>query len=149
MTTPNPCGECSMCCQHLLIEALEKPAGVLCSHFKGGCTIYEGRPNSCRGFHCGWLKSQRLAPAWRMGPEWRPDRAKFIMFIKRMSLRVVEGYELLVYVGDRLTVVFPNEDVDLGPVKPEDKIVFGYTERDGQQVPCATVLSDLPEKSQR
>ena len=26
MTTPNPCGECSMCCQHLLIEALEKPA---------------------------------------------------------------------------------------------------------------------------
>ncbi len=167
MTTPNSCGECGMCCKLLAIEALDKPAGAWCGHFRRGCSIYADRPPACAGFHCVWLKSERL------GPEWRPDRAKFVMyterddrrlnvivdpahplawkrepyygFIKRMSQRVTDGYELLVCVGERRIVVFPHEDIDLGVVKPEHKVVFGYARRDGEQVPYAMVLSDLPD----
>ncbi len=171
MTPSNSCGDCSMCCQHLLIEELEKPAGVLCGHFKdSACAIYDGRPNACRGFHCAWLKSQRLPPGSRMGPDWRPDVARFVMyteradqrlnvvvdpayplawtrepyygFIKRLSQRVAEGFELLVFVDDRRIVVFPDEDMDLGPVKPGDEIVFGYATRDGREVPYAEVVKE-------
>jgi hypothetical protein len=171
MTTSNSCGDCDLCCRLLAIEALEKPPGLLCSHFHGGCSIYEDRPDACRGFHCLWLKSERLTPQARMGPHWRPDRAKFMMYtergglrqtvvvdqayplawkrepyygyLKRLSLRATEGYELLVYVGDRRFVIFPDEDVDLGLVGPQHEVVFGQTERDGRQVPCARIVDAL------
>lgn len=169
MIASNSCGECDMCCRLLAIEVLEKPAGPLCHHFEGGCSIYEDRPAACRSFRCIWLKSERLPLGSRMGPEWRPDRAKFTMyterddrrlnvvvdpayplawtrepyygFLKRMSHRVNEAHELLIYVGDRRIVVFPHEDVDLGPVQPGDEIVFAYADRDGRQVPCAEIVS--------
>jgi hypothetical protein len=156
-----------MCCKLLVIEELQKDAGVWCGHYKRGCTVYEHRPAVCRGFHCVWLKSERL------GPEWRPDRAKFLMyterddkrlnvivdpahplawkrepyysFIKRMSQRVADGHELLVCVGDRRIAVFPEVDVDLGLVNPEHKIVFGYARQEGGHAPYAMVLSDLAE----
>lgn len=161
-----------MCCRLLTIEELEKPAGLLCDHYAGGCAIYEDRPDACRGFRCIWLKSERLAPGSRLGPEWRPDRANFMMyteqdgrrlnvivdpahslawkrepyygFLKRTSSRVTEGHELLVYVGDRRIVVFPDEDLDLGLVGPEHKVEFGFTERDGRQIPYARVFRDPP-----
>ena len=75
MSTPNRCGECGMCCQLLAIEALEKPGGPWCAHFKDGCSIYEDRPDACRGFRCAWLKAERLAPELRLELEWRPGRA--------------------------------------------------------------------------
>jgi hypothetical protein len=168
MTSSNACGECDMCCRLLAIEVLEKPPGPLCGHFQDGCcSVYQDRPDACRGFHCLWLKSERLTPEVRMSPQWRPDRAKFMMysehgdrrlnvvvdadhpqawtrepyygFLKRLSHRVAEGYELLVFVGDRRIVIFPDEDVDLGPVKPEDEIVFGYAQREGRRVPYARI----------
>ncbi len=120
-----------------------------------------------------WLKSERLALESRLGPEWRPDQAKFMMYtergdkrlnvvvdpahplawkrepyygyLKRLSRRVAEGFELLVYVGDQRIVVFPDEDVDLGVVKPEHQIVIGYTERDGRQIPYAKIVIELPK----
>lgn len=173
MSTMNSCGECGVCCTLLAIEELGKPAGPACEHLQGGCAIYDDRPSSCRGFHCLWLKSERLTPEARMGPDWRPDRAGFVMyserggmrlnvvvdpahpqawkrepyysFIKRMADRVAEGLELLVHVGDLVTVVFPTEEVDLGPVQPEHTLVSGYAEREGRQVPYAMLLSDPPQ----
>lgn len=163
------CGDCGMCCKLLAIQALDKAAGTWCSHFKAGCSIYADRPPACSGFICLWLDSEKLDDAWR------PDRAKFLMYtekdgrrlnvivdpaqplawkrepyyrrIKAMSQRAQDGYELVVCIGDRRIVVFPHEDVDLGPVNPEHKIVSGYATHDGERVPFAMVLSDadLPQ----
>ena len=52
------CGECSLCCKLLRIEAFNKPVGTWCAHCapgRGGCTIYETRPTECREFFCAWL----------------------------------------------------------------------------------------------
>ncbi len=161
------CGDCGMCCKLLSIEALAKPAGAWCGSFKRGqgCSIYADRPPACQGFICLWLDSEKLDDAWR------PDRAKFLMYterddrrlnvivdpsqpgawqkepyysrIKAMSQRAIDGYELVVCIGDRRIVVFPHEDVDLGVINPEHKLICGYALRDGVQVPYAMVLSDL------
>lgn len=166
--TEKSCGACGMCCKLLAIRELEKSAGVWCGNFRRGtgCGIYADRPPACRGFMCLWLDSEKLDDAWR------PDRAKFLMYtekdgkrlnvivdpaqpaawkrepyyrrIKAMSQRALEGYELVVCIDQRRIVVFPHEDVDLGVVDPEHKLVSGYAERDGQMVPYAMILSDLP-----
>ena len=60
-----------------------------------------------------------------------------------MSQRVEDGYELVVCIGDQRIVVFPHEDVNLGRVNPDHRIVSGLALRDGQKVPYAMVLSDL------
>ena len=168
---PNSCGECGMCCKLLGVGSLDKVAGPWCHHFKGGCEIYQDRPAECRSFHCAWLKAERLAPEARMGPEWRPDRSHLVLYterggmrlnvvvdpadpvawkrepyygyIKRMSLRATEGLELVVFVGERRIVIFPDDEVDLGPVKPEQEIVVGFKERGRRRFPYATVL-DCP-----
>ena len=72
--------------------------------------------------------------AWKREPYYRR--------IKTMSQRAHDGYELVVCIGERRIVVFPHEDVDLGPVNPEHKIVSGYATKDGERVPFAMVLSD-------
>lgn len=161
------CGECGMCCKLLTIQSLDKPAGAWCGHFKraAGCGVYDERPLACRGFICLWLDSEKLDEAWR------PDRAKFLMYtekdgqrlnvivdpnqpgawkrepyyrrLKAMSELALEGRELVVCIGDRRIVVFPHEDVDLGLVDPEHKLVSGYAERDGMMVPYAMILSDV------
>jgi hypothetical protein len=171
MTPSNSCGDCDLCCRLLAIEELGKAAGPLCDHYVGACAIYEDRPASCRGFRCQWLKSESLAPAFRMEPEWRPDRANLVIYterggmrlnvvveptdpfawkrepyygyIKRMSQRAAEGLEVVVFVDDRRIVIFPDDEIDLGPVKPEQEIVVGYTERGRRRIPYATVL-DVP-----
>ena len=120
---------------------------------------------SCVTTVCLWLDSEKLDEAWR------PDRAKFLMYtekdgqrlnvivdpnqpgawkrepyyrrLKAMSELALEGRELVVCIGDRRIVVFPHEDVDLGLVDPEHKLVSGYAERDGMMVPYAMILSDV------
>ena len=161
------CGECGMCCKLLAIQSLDKPAGAWCGHFKraAGCGVYDERPPACRSFVCLWLDSEKLDEAWR------PDRAKFLMYtekdgqrlnvivdpnhagawkrepyyrrLKAMSELALEGRELVVCIGDRRIVVFPHEDVDLGLVDPEHKLVSGYAERDGMMVPYAMILSNV------
>jgi len=162
------CGSCGMCCKLLGVDAVQKPAGSWCRHYRRGqgCEIYHERPGACASFECLWLDSDKL------GEAWRPDRAKFVMYtereglrlnvivdpasptawrrepyysrIKAMSQRTAEGCELVVCVGERRIVVFPHEDVDLGLVDPEHKIVSGFALRDGERVPYAMVLSDAP-----
>lgn len=165
-TTSKTCGDCGLCCKLLAIQALDKPAGAWCGHFRkgAGCTAYATRPGACRGFECLWLGSEKLDEAWK------PSRARFLMYtekdgkrlnvvvdpadptawkrapyydrIKRMSSRAYDGHELVVCIGDRRIVVFPEQDADLGVVDPEHKIVSGYADRDGEQVAFAMVLSD-------
>ena len=164
------CGECGMCCKLLAIAPLDKPAGAWCVNFRrgAGCAVYSDRPPPCVGFMCLWLDSEKLDDAWR------PDRARFLMYtekdgrrlnvivdpaspmawkrepyyrrIKAMSQRALEGYELVVCIDTRRIVVFPHEDVDLGLVNPDHKLVTGYAERDGLSVPYALVLSDVTQE---
>ncbi len=69
------CGTCSLCCKVVGVEELNKPIGAWCPHCKrqNGCAIYQARPPSCRTFVCQWLLADGL------GPEWKPDRAKFAL----------------------------------------------------------------------
>ena len=51
---------------------------------------------------------------------------------------------MLVSIGDRRIVVFPDQEADLGIIDPDrHKIISGYAMKDGQQVAFALVASDL------
>ena len=71
------CGECSLCCKLLRIEAFNKPVGTWCSHCapgRGGCTIYETRPTECRDFYCAWLTTPALGHRRSNLPAGRQSR---------------------------------------------------------------------------
>ena len=76
------CGECSMCCKVLGIEALNKPIGTWCPHCapgRGGCTVYETRPAECRSYECQWLIDKEL------GDEWKPLISKMALSLLRLN----------------------------------------------------------------
>ena len=141
------CGDCSLCCKLLRIEALGKPAGTWCAHCapgRGGCRIYDTRPAECRKFFCAWLTTPAL------GAEWRPNKCKmvvrhegnlvaihvdpsdpqawrrdpFFRQIKAFATRAAgTAQQVAVYVKDRVFVVFPNKEVDVGTMRPGDQLV--------------------------
>lgn len=93
----NACGSCTMCCKVMAITELEKPRDQWCKHVdKGvGCTIYETRPESCRGFECVWLQSQ-AKPGYEWDASLRPDRCHVVVDIandqKTLVAHVDPGY---------------------------------------------------------
>lgn len=141
------CGECSLCCKLPRIETFNKPAGTWCAHCapgRGGCTIYEKRPTECRDFYCYWLKSDAL------GPEWRPNKCKmfvrrefnllaihvdpsdptawrrepFFQQIKTFATKAADTkQQVAVYIKNRVIVIFPNKEVDVGIMNPGDHLV--------------------------
>jgi hypothetical protein len=86
------CGTCTLCCKVAAVDEVSKQMGVWCPHClrHGGCAIYDSRPPSCRAFHCQWMVEQGL------GPEWKPDRAKFALTKteagRRLTVLVDPGY---------------------------------------------------------
>jgi len=145
------CGSCNLCCKVLEVRSLAKPGGQWCEHaIRGrGCGIHGRHPADCRAFTCGWLQSSDL------GPEWKPEICRFVLrdesderrlcvdvdpgfpdawkkpayypLIKRWSGAVRDRTGcVLVYVGARTIVVFPEEDIDLGPLEPAPVLVVGY-----------------------
>lgn len=72
---PKTCGDCGLCCKLMGVEALAKPAGRWCRHFRraSGCDAYEARPDACRIFNCTWLLTEALDAAWK------PTTAGFLM----------------------------------------------------------------------
>jgi hypothetical protein len=143
------CGDCSLCCKLLRIEELNKPAGRWCPHCapgRGGCGIYDGRPQECRTFNCAWLMLAHL------GPEWHPTRARMVLTFEASGKRIVlhvdpgspamwrtEPYfsqikqwakaavdhagQVVVHVRDRAIAILPNKEVDLGTFAPGDVII--------------------------
>ena len=71
------CGGCTLCCTVMGIAELAKPAGAGCPHCVSGshCSIYGGRPGSCRSFRCQWLANPTL-PA-----SLRPDRSGVVLTV--------------------------------------------------------------------
>jgi hypothetical protein len=143
MVAPVPgreCGACMMCCKLPAIPAVEKPSGKWCRYAQPGrgCGSYASRPGVCREFYCAWMINASL------GPEWKPDKAKFFIQsksamevevlvdpgspgawkeprfyqeIKPLAARLFErGGLLTVHVGSRVTMVLPDRDIDAGVV---------------------------------
>ena len=72
------CGSCTACCRILEIEALDKPAGILCRHNTGqACGIYLERPEACAQWHCLWRRIGALPDALR------PDRSGVVFGLER------------------------------------------------------------------
>ena len=141
------CGTCAMCCKLPYIAELQKPVGVWCKHIVlgRGCGIYDERPHSCRSFFCLWMLNPTL------GPEWKPERAKFMLhpqgnsgnlqvsvdqnfptawtkepYYSEINRWAREGAErgsfVFVRIGARIIVVLPDGERDLGPVGQDDGI---------------------------
>lgn len=56
------------------VPEIAKPAGIPCQHLKGGCAIYDTRPDVCRHWLCGW----RLIPG--LPENWRPDLSGILIY---------------------------------------------------------------------
>jgi len=162
-----------MCCKVLAIEALAKPMNVWCPHCAPGrgCKIYESRPAECRTFSCGWLLDTTIPE------DWKPDRSKLVIFpepetrntlvhvdpgtpdawrrepyysgLREKAARdLPSGTTVIVVVNGKATIVLPNEDLYVGVVDPNDKIVLsvtGSTGPNGTQFEAKIVKSALPD----
>ncbi len=145
------CGDCTLCCKLIGIDALNKPAGSWCPHCAPGkgCTIYAERPAECRTFHCSWLTTPNL------GPEWRPTKSKMVLCIegggnvlavwvdagdpgawrrdpyfrqlKEYAIAEADRIRIVVYVKNRMVIILPNKEVDLGVMRPGDQLVVRET----------------------
>ena len=162
-----PCDSCSMCCKLLHVTALNKPQGRWCVHHAGGkCGVHAIKPYECSAFQCFWTVTPTL------GPEWRPDRAKLIVWSdgpRRLIVEVDSAFpqafrrepyyaqlklwadrglpeplEILVRVRGRLMVLFPEGEVDLGPFQPEMSVDSGYRIENGRRVPYARFVEPAP-----
>ena len=153
-------GDCTLCCKVMAIEALAKPAGTWCRHCKPGrgCAIYAERPGECVDFACLWLINDLL------DERWKPSRSKLVVTTSDDGVEIrcdpgtpnawrkppytddirawaEEGERndmtVLVIVGQRMTLVTPEREFDLGVVGPDERIV---RELEGTRVVGATVV---------
>jgi hypothetical protein len=140
---PKTCGACTFCCKVMQIDELRKPPGAWCPNCAvgSGCRIYDSRPGECREFACLWLGAPELPDALR------PDKTKVVLTMQDpgpgmvalcdianpMAWRKEPVYSLLkryatdgwgtarkalARAGDRLWLITPREDVDLGELAP-------------------------------
>lgn len=144
------CGTCMLCCTVMIVDELNKPAGVTCSYAVAGsgCTIRDQRPRACRRFFCGW----RLDP--NIDSLWKPSICGFVLTISlRLSAMVLmvdptrplawkmqpyhgrlrewaarafrEGKSIIAIVaGGEATVILPDRDVPLGVLGLDDEVVL-------------------------
>lgn len=146
-----------MCCKLMGVAELDKPLGTLCTHCDEGrgCRIYDERPSSCRGFYCGYLISPMMADHWFpalskmvIAPEfggqcvaihvdpscpdaWRQE--PYYSDLKRWSAFAARDLrQVIVCVDNRSIVILPDEDVDLGVVSEEERVVLSEVPEDGR-----------------
>ena len=143
------CGSCMLCCKVMIVEELNKPSGTMCGYAAAGkgCTIREHRPRSCRRFFCGW----RIDP--NIDSLWKPEICGFVITISlryaSMLLMVdpdkpfawrmhpyharlrewagrafKEDKRIVAMVLGEATVIFPDGDVPLGLLGPNDEIAI-------------------------
>ncbi|MGQ0457850.1 MAG: hypothetical protein ACT4OU_12410 [Hyphomicrobium sp.] len=146
------CDDCTMCCKLLAVESIEKPRAAWCPHCnqKRGCRIYADRPGECGAFYCGYRRISGIDERWKPSKSKlvinyeedtgrlvihvdpvRPDAwriAPFYGVLKQWSLTAVKRNGMvIVWTGDHATLVYPDEDRDLGVVR--DDQVFVPVER--------------------
>ena len=147
---------------------LDKPAGVPCRHLisGSGCGIHDSRPAQCASFQCQWTVSPNL------DDRWRPDRANLFIWAQIPDQVIVEvnpdhadawrqepyyatlkhwsgppvAQQVLVRIGQRMFMVFPEAEVDMGPQQPGTPMNWGYDDDDGKRIPFA-YFGDPPAAS--
>ena len=141
------CGACTLCCKTVEFSDFNKPAGKWCANAQPGrgCKIHDAKPAICSIFFCEWRGNPNL------GPEWKPDRARFVLstYPGTNSLAVwldpgasgawlqepyysqikdwgrhalINGSQVMVINGNRVTVVLPTSNADVGVLKRGDRI---------------------------
>lgn len=164
------CNDCTLCCKVLSITELNKPQSKWCDHCNigKGCKIYDERPAECRHFYCGYL-------TWPMVDEhWFPARSKLVIVSEleghRIAVHVDPGrpnawreqpfyselkqwsafaaedrHQVVVCIGSRAIVIFPDRDVDLGPVASDERIITLETKRPmGNRLEAMKLKADDP-----
>jgi Fe-S-cluster containining protein len=146
------CDDCALCCKLLSVASLGKPAGVWCTHCTShrDCAIYESRPQVCRDFVCAYL----LMP--KLDERWKPSVCHFVLSVESdTEMNVVVdsnrpdawrkepfygrfkqwaragaggGARILVLIGRRVLVIFPDGDVDLGVLNEDERVVTVFDE---------------------
>jgi hypothetical protein len=141
------CGTCTLCCKVYNIPEIGKPAGKWCQHCTPGkgCGIHQNLPSQCATFNCMWRTEAALPP------HWKPEQSKMVITIFPLNgfiyvqvdpgapsawrkqpyydqLRLwaknnlKKGIHVIVFLNDIATLIMPDEDVPLGPMKPTDGI---------------------------
>ena len=162
------CGDCTLCCKVMAIEQLAKSADLWCSHCKPGhgCLIYADRPAECQAFSCLWLVDDQL------DRHWKPSKSKLVLTTSEDGIEIrcdpgfadawrkepfrseigqwaVSGETLdmtvVVISGQKLILVTPDREFDLGVVGLDQRIV---RELEGTRVVNAMVVKaeDLEDK---
>lgn len=142
------CGSCSLCCKVYNIPEIGHVAGKWCKHCAPGkgCVIHEALPSPCAAFNCLWRTEQAL-PA-----HWKPDQAKMVITIFPLTEYIYvqvdpgtpgawrkqpyydqirqwaknnlqKGIHVIVFVNDNATLIMPDQDLPLGPMKPTDGLL--------------------------
>ena len=156
------CGDCTLCCKVMAIQEIVKPAGQWCRDCKPGrgCRIYDSRPAECRAFNCLWLIDDRF------GPHWRPAKSKMVLTASDdgLEIRCDPGFPdawrkqpfrseigalaaagethdvtVLVMSGQKMVLVTPEREFDLGVVGADQRIVRDI---EGDRVVGATVVNN-------
>lgn len=164
------CGNCTLCCKILSINELKKPQGNWCENCNvgQGCRIYPDRPEECRHFFCGYL-------SWPMaGEHWFPAKSKMVIVSEldgyRIAVHVDPGrpsawreqpfyddlkqwaafaaedrHQVVVCIGNRAIVILPDEDVDLGPIASDERIITIETKGpEGNKLEALKLKADDP-----
>ena len=149
----------------MAIEQLGKPVSAWCPHCKPGrgCLIYASRPVECRTFSCLWLVNDLL------DERWKPSKSKLVLTTSEDGIEVrcdpgfpdawrkepfrgeirewavageTDDMTVVVIIGQKMILVTPDSEFDLGVVQPDERIV---RELEGTRVVHATVVkaSDL------
>jgi hypothetical protein len=153
------CGDCTLCCKVMAIEQLAKAISSWCPHCRPGrgCLIYANRPAECRTFSCLWLVNDQL------DRYWKPSKSKLVLTTSEDGIEVrcdpgfpdawrkepfrseirqwaisgeTHDVTVVVIVGQRMTLITPDREFDLGIVGPDERIV---RELEGNQVVNVTV----------
>ena len=140
------CGECTLCCKVLALEEPAKPASSWCPHCKPGhgCLIYANRPAECRAFSCLWLVNDLL------DQHWKPSKSRLVLTTSEDGIEVrcdpgfpdawrkepfrseiqqwavfgeARDLTVIVIIGDRIILIAPDREFDLGIVQPDERIV--------------------------
>ena len=140
------CGECTLCCKVLALEEPAKPANSWCPHCKPGhgCLIYASRPAECRAFSCLWLVNDLL------DQHWKPSKSRLVLTTSEDGIEVrcdpgfpdawrkepfrseiqqwavfgeARDLTVIVIIGERIILIAPDREFDLGIVQPYERIV--------------------------
>jgi hypothetical protein len=101
------CGDCTVCCTLTFVPELNKVEGVTCINCDNGCSIYENRPTSCRGFSCAWLSGN-------IPEELRPDKVGVMIeeYPEMVAALLVKDKKISDFSPTLLSTI--NEYVEMG-----------------------------------